>query len=96
MSEKTKLIIQFFSAILLGTAGSWLTILAYDRIKLLPYFLIGVVVSIYMVWFYMVKLKRPLHTRHPFLAIIGPFIWPLQISKHIYDLIFNIPKEKNL
>ena len=51
------------------------------------YILIGVIVSLYMTWFYLVKLKRPVYTRHVFLGIIGPFVWPLQIVKHIIDLI---------
>jgi hypothetical protein len=50
------------------------------------YYLIGVVVSVYMIWFYLIKLKRPLMIRHVLLAIMGPLVWPFQITKHIYDL----------
>jgi hypothetical protein len=50
------------------------------------YYLIGVVVSVYMIWFYLIKLKRPLMIRHVLLAIMGPLVWPFQIAKHIYDL----------
>ena len=38
----------------------------------------------------MIRLKRQMFLRHIFLAVIGPFFWPLQITKHIYDLIFNV------
>ena len=50
------------------------------------YYLIGVIVSVYMIWFYVIKLIRPLSPRHVFLAIVGPLVWPLQIIKHIYDV----------
>jgi hypothetical protein len=50
------------------------------------YYLIGVLVSVYMIWFYLIKLKRPLMIRHVLLAIVGPLLWPFQIVKHIHDL----------
>jgi hypothetical protein len=51
------------------------------------YYLIGVLVSVYMIWFYLIKLKRPLSPRHFLLAVVGPLVWPLQIVKHIFDLV---------
>jgi hypothetical protein len=51
------------------------------------YYLIGVFVSCYMIWFYLVKLKRQVKPLYVMLAIVGPLIWPLQIIKHIYDLL---------
>jgi len=39
------------------------------------YYLTGVLVSVYMIWFYLIKLKRPVYPRHVFLAIVGPFDW---------------------
>ena len=51
------------------------------------YYLIGVFVSCYMIWFYLIKLKRQVKPSHAMLAIVGPLIWPLQIIKHIYDLL---------
>ena len=56
------------------------------------YYLTGVIVSVYMIWFYLIKLKRPLVVRHVLLAIVGPLVWPLQIAKHIYDLIIGSVK----
>ena len=56
------------------------------------YYLIGVLVSVYMIWFYLIKLKRPLMVRHVLLAIMGPLVWPLQIAKHIYDLVKGTAK----
>jgi hypothetical protein len=50
------------------------------------YYLTGVLVSVYMIWFYLIKLKRPVSPRHALLAIAGPLVWPAQIVKHIYDL----------
>ncbi len=50
------------------------------------YYLIGVVVSLYMIYFYLIKLKREPKSSHIFLAMIGPLVWPLQIIKHVYDL----------
>jgi len=50
------------------------------------YYLVGVIVSVYMIWFYLIKLKRPFGQKHAFLAIVGPLVWPLQIVKHIYDV----------
>ena len=56
------------------------------------YYLIGVIVSVYMIWFYLIKLKRKPAPRHAFLAIIGPLVWPAQIVKHIYDLVVGSAK----
>lgn len=42
------------------------------------YYLIGVIVSVYMIWFYLI--------------IIGPLVWPLQIVKHIFDLVTGSAK----
>lgn len=56
------------------------------------YYLIGVLVSVYMIWFYLIKLKRPVYARHALFAMIGPLIWPLQIAKHISDLIKGTAK----
>ena len=57
------------------------------------YYLIGVIVSLYMIWFYIVKSKRePVKIFQEngelnlVLLVIAPLIWPLQILKHIYDL----------
>lgn len=57
------------------------------------YYLIGVIVSLYMIWFYIVKSKRePAKIFQEngelnlVLLVIAPLIWPLQILKHIYDL----------
>lgn len=50
------------------------------------YYLTGLVVSFYMTWFYLIKLKRTVYPRHAFLAIIGPLVWPFQIIKHLIDL----------
>jgi hypothetical protein len=56
------------------------------------YYLIGVIVSVYMIWFYLIKLKRHVYPRHAFLAIVGPLVWPLQIVKHIFDLVVGSAK----
>lgn len=56
------------------------------------YYLTGIIVSIYMIWFYLIKLKRPLSPLYFLLAIIGPLVWPLQIVKHIYDLVRGTTK----
>ena len=56
------------------------------------YYLTGVLVSVYMIWFYLIKLKRPVSPRHVLLAIAGPLVWPLQIVKHIYDLVKGTAK----
>lgn len=56
------------------------------------YYLIGVIVSVYMIWFYLIKLKRPVYPRHAILAIVGPLVWPAQIVKHIYDLVVGSAK----
>lgn len=56
------------------------------------YYLIGVLVSVYMIWFYLIKLKRPLSPRHALLAVVGPLVWPTQIVKHIYDLVTGTAK----
>lgn len=56
------------------------------------YYLTGVIVSIYMIWFYLIKLKGPLSPLYFLLAIIGPLVWPLQIVKHIFDLVTGSAK----
>jgi hypothetical protein len=56
------------------------------------YYLTGVIVSLYMIWFYLIKLKRPVYPRHAILAIVGPLVWPAQILKHIYDLVKGTAK----
>lgn len=56
------------------------------------YYLIGVLVSVYMIWFYLIKLKRPVYARHALLAMVGPLVWPLQIAKHIYDIVKGTAK----
>lgn len=56
------------------------------------YYLIGVLVSVYMIWFYLIKLRRPVSPIHAFLAIAGPIVWPLQIVKHIYDVVTGSAK----
>lgn len=56
------------------------------------YYLIGVLVSVYMIWFYLIKLKRPVYARHALPAMVGPLVWPLQIAKHIYDLVKGTAK----
>ena len=50
------------------------------------YYLTGVLVSVYMIWFYLIRLKRDILVRHALLAVVGPLVWPAQILKHIYDL----------
>lgn len=56
------------------------------------YYIIGVIVSVYMIWFYLIKLKRPISPRHAILAIAGPLVWPLQIVKHIFDVVTGSAK----
>jgi hypothetical protein len=56
------------------------------------YYLTGVLVSVYMIWFYLIKLKKPVFPRHVLLAIAGPLVWPLQIVKHIFDLVTGSAK----
>ena len=51
------------------------------------YLLIGVFVSVYMIHYYKIKLKKPVTPSDALLAIIGTLIWPLQIVKHIFDRI---------
>jgi len=57
------------------------------------YYSIGVIVSLYMIWFYIIKMKRePVKIFQQngevniVLLVLAPLIWPLQIVKHIYDL----------
>ena len=57
------------------------------------YYLIGVIVSLYMIWFYIIKMKREPSKIFQqngevnlVLLVLAPLIWPLQIAKHIYDL----------
>ena len=54
-------------------------------IYLLIYLAIGIYVSFYMINFYKKNLSDKISTTHLKLAVIGPFIWPLQIIKHILD-----------
>ncbi len=53
------------------------------------YYILGIIISLYMIWFYMIKNHSAVGVRHLFLAIIGPLVWPLQIIKHLYDLFTN-------
>ena len=46
---------------------------------------IGYVVSAYMIHYYFVIWNRIIKKRHVLLALIGPWVWPLQIIKHIMD-----------
>ncbi len=62
-------------------------------IALIIYLVIGVIVSFYMINFYMNKLGREIKMRHLYLAVAGPFVWPLQIIKHLIDSP-GIKKEK--
>jgi hypothetical protein len=55
--------------------------------KFAIYLLIGVFVSVYMIHYYKIKLKKPVTTSDILLSVIGPLIWPLQIVKHIFDRI---------
>ena len=57
------------------------------------YYSIGVIGSLYMIWFYIIKMKRePAKIFQQngevniVLLVLAPLIWPLQIVKHIYDL----------
>jgi hypothetical protein len=50
------------------------------------YYLTGVIVSFYMIWFYLIRLKKDILVGHALLAVVGPLVWPAQIVKHIYDL----------
>lgn len=38
-----------------------------------------------MIHYYKIKQKKTVTTSDALLAVIGPFIWPLQIAKHIFD-----------
>lgn len=50
------------------------------------YYITGVVVSIYHIWYYRYsKDNQQPKKSDSLLAIIGPWIWPLQIIKHIID-----------
>lgn len=51
------------------------------------YYLIGLIVSFYMIWFYRfsIKTKRRPKVMDSFGGLIGPWIWPLQIIKHVID-----------
>jgi len=53
------------------------------------YLLIGVLVSVYMIHYYRIKKNKPVTTADTLLAVIGPFVWPLQIVKHIFDRVRN-------
>jgi hypothetical protein len=53
------------------------------------YLLIGVLVSVYMIHYYKIKKNKPVTTADALLAVIGPFVWPLQIVKHIFDRVRN-------
>ena len=63
-------------------------------IYLIIYFIIGIVTSFYMIDFYVNLLKRPIKKQFVYLAVIGPFIWPLQIIKHIYDIVKLLRNDK--
>jgi len=51
------------------------------------YLMIGYLVTFYMINFYRGHELSETKTKDLYLAAIGPFIWPLQIIKHIIDLI---------
>jgi hypothetical protein len=51
------------------------------------YLLIGVIVSVYMIHYYKIKKNKPVTTEDALLAVIGPFVWPLQIVKHLFDIV---------
>ena len=53
---------------------------------LLSYLIIGIIVSFYMINFYK-KNNKDVTTKSVYLGVIGPFVWPIQIIKHIYDLV---------
>ena len=50
------------------------------------YYVIGVITSLYMIYYYRIsnKTKTPPTKHDAWLAIIGVWIFPLQIIKHIY------------
>ena len=86
MKEKHKLILRLISvALVFAPLGTLATILAYQKIELPYYFLIGIIVT----WFYLTKLKKPLTLKQILWSTIGPSIWPMLISKYIYDLTFK-------
>ena len=50
------------------------------------YLILGIFTSFYMINFYKNKLNDPISIKHLKLAVVGPFIWPLQIIKHVLDI----------
>ena len=48
------------------------------------YLAIGVAVSLFMTWYYMGRHKAP-NTGNIYLGVIGPFVWPLQLVKFLWD-----------
>lgn len=52
----------------------------------ITYLVIGYLVSLYMIWFYRhrEKTKSTPNQTDAIGALIGPFVWPLQILKHLF------------
>ena len=52
------------------------------------YYLIGIVISIFHIWFYRYsKYKQPPKKSDALASLIGVWLWPLQIVLFIYQLI---------
>lgn len=51
------------------------------------------IVTLYMVYYYRIRLNKPTTTGDALLAVIGPLIWPLQIIKHLID-IYKVLKNR--
>jgi hypothetical protein len=55
-------------------------------IYLISYYLIGLIVSIYFIYYYRLssKTKSPPSKNDGWLALIGPWVFPLQIIQHFF------------
>lgn len=56
---------------------------------LLIYLAIGIAVSLHMINFYKKDPNKQISKKDLKLAVIGPFIWPVQIVKYILDLKYK-------
>lgn len=56
---------------------------------LLTYYIIGLLINLYMYWFYYVKQKQVITYDDVIKVTIGPLIWPLLIIKHLYDVFIK-------
>jgi len=56
--------------------------------EVMIYYIIGVIVSLYHIWFYRFsRWKSPAKPFDAIGAIIGPWVWPVQIIVHFMDRI---------